>query len=251
MKIGARDICELLRVKHGGEPFETELTIGPGGGPRLDAWAMRRSWTRGGTFGYEIKVNRGDWLQDQKYEEYREYVNYFYIVCPWGVVEPQEVPHGVGLMYVTRTGSRLLTKRKPARRPVDSVAQVVLFKGLLINRFQVDENRGTNNRDYWTAWIKRKAEDQELGHRVGRRIAQKYARMESELLLAQKQVEKVEAYRAVLDELHVTSWDSPEKVAARARRRFVEGVPEYLEHKLENLRIAITKLQSGLIGEDQ
>ena len=67
--MNARDIVDLLSTKHSKDLFIPECKDGPTWGAshlRLDAWALTRSWASPCSYGYEIKVSRSDWMQDDK-----------------------------------------------------------------------------------------------------------------------------------------------------------------------------------------
>ena len=75
----------------------------------------------------EIKKSRGDFLADLKKGKWRLIArgtypaNYFYFVCPDGLIKPHELPDKVGLLWVSPRGTvrmRLKAKRinrKPLR----------------------------------------------------------------------------------------------------------------------------------------
>jgi len=54
--------------------------------------------------GYEFKVNRADYFNDirkGKWKKYLPYCNTFSFVCPKGLINTNEVPEGIGLLWVT------------------------------------------------------------------------------------------------------------------------------------------------------
>lgn len=55
---------------------------------------------------YEIKVSRADFMNDAKKEKHKAQTgaNFFYYVCPEGLIKPEEVPSKYGLIYVTTLG---------------------------------------------------------------------------------------------------------------------------------------------------
>ena len=60
----------------------------------LRTWAVR---------GYEIKVSRGDFLADKKWQNYLPFVNFFYFATPPGLVKASEVPDDIGLLELDQT----------------------------------------------------------------------------------------------------------------------------------------------------
>lgn len=68
---------------------------------------------------YEVKVSRADFLADlakpQKRQAYADLAEAVYFCAPQGLVEPSEVPKGVGLLCETAPGEFMLA-RKASRR---------------------------------------------------------------------------------------------------------------------------------------
>ena len=110
----AREIIDRLAEKHRADVFITECKYAESAinGRRMDAWAMKKSWARLTTYGYEVKVTRSDFKRDTKWKQYLPYCHYFSFVCPKGLIEPHEIPYGIGLLYVNENG---VYTRTPAR----------------------------------------------------------------------------------------------------------------------------------------
>jgi hypothetical protein len=68
------------------------------GGKRIDAAIIdvSKRWIRG----FEIKVSRGDFLADEKWQDYAEFCSSLSIVCPEGLISKEEVPEPFGLLYI-------------------------------------------------------------------------------------------------------------------------------------------------------
>lgn len=68
-------------------------------GIRIDALIVdiKTRWIRG----FEIKMSRSDFLQDQKWEQYSEFCSSLSIACPDGLIRKEEVSDPFGLLYVT------------------------------------------------------------------------------------------------------------------------------------------------------
>lgn len=52
--------------------------------------------------GYEIKVSRQDFQNDNKWREYLGYCDYFYFVCPADMIKPEELEPNIGLIYIDK-----------------------------------------------------------------------------------------------------------------------------------------------------
>ena len=66
-------------------------------GRRLDMLSL--DYMRGRVRGYEIKVSRSDFVNDTKWQDYLPYCHQFYFVCPPDLIQPDELPKEIGLMY--------------------------------------------------------------------------------------------------------------------------------------------------------
>lgn len=76
----------------------------------LDWLAIKKSWASPRIIWFEIKASRGDFLQDQKRVDYLQYVNQFFFVCPKWMIQKDELPDWVGLMYVDDTWIRTVKR---------------------------------------------------------------------------------------------------------------------------------------------
>ena len=65
---------------------------------RIDLFYFSR-WNRQ-TKGYEIKVNRQDFLKDKKWKEYLKFCTWFYFVVPKDLIKLDELPKNIGLVEV-------------------------------------------------------------------------------------------------------------------------------------------------------
>ncbi len=124
-------ILALLEARHSKDVFISECKNGETWGARdllkLDAWVLRRTYSPLTTIGYEIKVSRSDFENDQKWVGYLDLCHLFYFVCPAGLIRSTDIPSSIGLIWVSSTG-KLHTKRKAERRKPD----VGKLNGLLI-----------------------------------------------------------------------------------------------------------------------
>ncbi len=78
-----------------------------------DAWGMSRSSITMLTMGIEVKVSRTDFRsRSQKYKEFSSTPlgNYQYVLCPSGMIAPEEAHREWGLLWWT--GERIINKKK-------------------------------------------------------------------------------------------------------------------------------------------
>jgi len=123
-----RVILELLRHRHSGLEWATfvELNEGTGsfGGRRIDFFAFNlwpsKKYLK---IAYEIKVSRSDFFKElddpRKREPAERLANECYFATPVGMVQPDEVPEGWGLIEMIANGLRI--KKRAQQRQVDTL----------------------------------------------------------------------------------------------------------------------------------
>lgn len=101
-------------------------------GRRADALAVDFRRSSPALVGYEIKVARGDWLHEldhpDKADAWGKFCTQWYVIAPDGVVKPEELPDGWGLVTPVakvRTVERVKAKvREPAALPLPVVIEL-------------------------------------------------------------------------------------------------------------------------------
>ncbi len=135
--INADTIKAALKNKHSKDLVVTECKNGDtwynSNLLKMDVWALVRTWSPSRTVGYEIKVSRSDFEQDQKWTGYFDYCHEFYFVCPAGLIRGQDLPQNIGLIWVS-AGGRLFTKRKAEYHKPDNDKLVSLLTYVLMSR---------------------------------------------------------------------------------------------------------------------
>jgi hypothetical protein len=79
-------------------------------GWECDFWCMSNT---GETREFEIKISRSDYAIDHKKEKHLDVTkgaNYFYYVCPSGLIAKEEVRGKYGLIYVNDRGMQIVKK---------------------------------------------------------------------------------------------------------------------------------------------
>ena len=78
---------------------------------RVDALIVdiSRRWIRG----FEIKVNRADFIKDDKWTLYSEFCSSLSVVCPEGLIHPEEIQKPFGLVWISQGRDRVKWKKKP------------------------------------------------------------------------------------------------------------------------------------------
>lgn len=251
-QLNASDILSALRKKHHKDIFVSEVKAGSSwlhsDVPRMDAWVMNPSWANPQTTAYEIKVSRGDFLSDEKWENYLPFCNKFWFVVPWKMVKPEEVPKNAGLMWCTSTGNRVIRKRKPEYRECDPSDLDLVYRYLLMWRTQItrEQRRQVDSVKYWKDWLKQKKDKKKLGQRVSNELANIVRSARREEKKAREKVEGYEFVRKRLEELGfnpeipITSWSLP-KID-----RKIEGQIEDVLKEVRSAKFGIEKCEREL-----
>jgi|GEM_PF-1361775 len=172
IKVTEGDILELLRQRHSEDLFIPKCKTGATWGVKqyyvMDAWSMKRSWSKNITTAYEIKVSRGDFLNDTKHNEYLKYCNQFYFVAPTGIINKNELPPEKGLIETSKNCKTLYTKKKATYRDIEVPKKLLYY--ILICRADIREEQGIDRLYYWRLLISQNEEDVELGKKVSKKI---------------------------------------------------------------------------------
>jgi len=235
--VKAGQLLDLLAEKHSDDLFVPECKDGPtqfGNHFRLDAWAMKKSWAHPKLTGYEIKVSRSDWLQDQKIQAYLRLCNELWIVAAHGVVQPEELPETVGLMVPASTGSRLLTKRRASYRQIEPPVDLLLYVLMCRTRVQrgghVDESRA-ERAARWKALLEDEKSFQKLGWMVSKRLKEetidKVQAAERAVKQSEQQLAQLQRAADVLKELGI-NWESTWNIERAIKAKLVPPQVEEL-----------------------
>ena len=206
----AKDILELLEARHSSDIGVAECKTGPTHGAnhrRMDFWAMPRSWAHPSVSGYEIKVSRSDFLKDDKWPAYLPYCNLFYFVCPWKLIAVEEVPEQAGLLWASKTGTRLFTKLKAPHRDVQVPES--LFRYILMARSKITSPLSPDHcaEDMWREWLRKKESKAKLGYRVRMRLnkltQEKIDETESRMLILERRLENFKGMAEICSQLEI------------------------------------------------
>ncbi len=179
--MNATQVLVAVGNRHTKDLYTEELCCGPGGSPRLDAWAMTRSWSNFTTHGYEVKVSRGDWLHNQKLEGYADYVHRLWVVCPWKLIDPSEVSEMCGLLWVTKKGARAVMKKKAPL--LDPQHWTEPLRSAVFNRGEVKRQTShlptVDRRAVLRDWMEGNKDDWMLGRVVSKKIGAMFSKIRS------------------------------------------------------------------------
>jgi hypothetical protein len=254
----ASTAISALAVKHAADVFVPECKDGPSAGSshfRMDAWAMLKSWSNWKSWGYEVKVSRSDYQQDKKWTAYLPYCNEFYFVCPAKMLQPSEVPDPAGLMWVSSTGNRILTKKKAAFRSVvipEEVYRYILMSRAKITRHWCDANDSRESRmDRWREALAANDEGKKIGRLVKGAIAERQALLECENLKLQARIRHIQEFKDELekcgvDVTHLNGWYEGRR---RAKRHLMQAIPSDLVGRLRSLHDEAKRVADALEQE--
>ena len=181
-KITARDITKALAKRHKEDMFFTEVKNGPTQTvthhSKIDALAIKISWTHFGITGYEIKVSRSDFLRDEKWRAYLPMCNQLYFAVAPGVCDVEEIPDICGLVVMNSKGGIRTIKKAPWR---DIEPPVEMFKYLMFTYigplYRAERNIPRHERllpsdrfEQFKLYLEDKANMWEIGHLVSRKL---------------------------------------------------------------------------------
>jgi hypothetical protein len=258
----AKQIVELLAQRHSKDLFIPECKDGStwfSEHLRLDAWAMLRSWTHEKAIGYEIKVSRSDFLSDNKLQTYMQYCHEFYIVAPSGIVQPNEIPEGAGLIVPSANCTRLYTKVKAPYRniewPVDLLRYILIARVTGISNTTRPREERPDSKTQWEAWLKKKHDDLDWGQKLRgklRKIVQDEVlavRLENKRL--QDSQEKYAKIKQFCDENDIPMWTTYDAQKSISRRfdELRQGMSNEMLRKLRALSRDINYVVEKIEGE--
>ena len=269
--MNAAVIQRALRTRHSKDLYISECKNGPtvtaGARPiRLDGWAFVKTWGPAPSVGYEIKVRRADFLNDNKWQAYLPLCHQFYFVTPKNLIQLEELPEGIGLLEALGPSARLVLRRKAQHRTPDSAAYQQLLHYILMCRVReggtwvlnngVEEDNTTRRRrevEEWTEWLRTRVDGQELGQRISYEVAKELRRMRQEAENAKALVRGYESTRQVL---HVLGFDPDIPVSEWRLERLAQSlnpIDRNLIKSVESLRDqltdTLTKLRNVRSGE--
>lgn len=241
--ITAAVLSKMLAQRHSDAVFIPECKMGMAGSRTLDGWALLPTWSPLTTIGYETKVSRSDWLQDQKFEEYRAVCHLFFVVAPKRIVERQELPAGVGLLEPVGQGdgARLVMRVKAVRQEPDPAKLVRLMAyALMWKRVEHDPGRQTrpHRAEMWRRWVADRQEFQAIGGSVAGRMRQILTDAISARRAAEAKAERLADAARVLEELGV----QPQWSAYATRREIERALSQEKDGTLAAIRQAATAL---------
>jgi hypothetical protein len=209
VKIRADMIKKGLSEKHSDEFFMTEVKNGPTWAARkgellkLDGLAIKKSWTKPRFTGYEIKVSRSDFLNDEKWPAYMKYCHRFYFACPKGLIQPEELPDDVGLLWYDPSYNKagnLYTRKKALFRNIEISHEMLYY--IIISRLDNDRHPFfSTKREKYQAWVDDKVERERLGWLVNNKMLEEIQELEDRTKKAERTARKYKGDSETLEKI--------------------------------------------------
>jgi chaperonin cofactor prefoldin len=178
VNITSADIKKSLESRHQKDFYLTEVKTGSTWFDKfykIDAMAMAKSWRNPKVTMYEIKVNRNDFLRDQKYQNYFAFCHEFYFACIPDLIQRDEIDAHAGLIYSTGKSNRIIKKALYREQQIPSE----IFQYIIMNRINENPYPFFNDKiEYFEAWLQRKTSTKELSCRIKSEIINRIASLE-------------------------------------------------------------------------
>lgn len=259
MKITADRLLRLLMHKHRDDVCVPEAPAGRG---RVDLWTMKRSWASPDIRSYEIKVSRSDFLQDDKWQGYMSCCHSFWFVTPQGVIKPDEIPAEAGHILVSKTGTKLYTKKKaPAHSKLDEKVLSKLMMSVLFSRSRIIGSyfggQPKTDEEKIREWLETKEEKRHLGAVYSKHLNEQVQRtIDKATIEAAEAIQENRVLQPVKAALEAMGFESPyrqlgfrpmDKIA-NAMKVIPPGFSASLDQllsQLEGMKLRIKELQDA------
>lgn len=214
-KVRADIILRHLAKRHTKDVFITEVKNGPtwfASHLRLDAVAIKKSWRHPCFTAYEVKVDRNDFLRDEKWPLYRQYCHRLFFACPDGLIAPEELPEDIGLIYYDPEKDSLHTKRQALFRDIEIPWEMLYY--IIMCREDSDRHPFfSTQREFLEAWVQDKEERIRLAYKVNDKIwktidelKEKVWRLQEKVKSLQNELELFERVKAILERYGISTY---------------------------------------------
>lgn len=257
--VRADEILYALAKKHKnnvGQPatFFTQVRNGPSHSARrgelriIDGLAIRKSWTHPHIIGYEVKVSRSDFMRDTKWMDYLPMCHELYFACPSGLIQPEEVGEGVGLIWYNPETKALTTRKKAVYRNIE-ISWTMLWHIIMSHLADDRHPFFSDQREKLQAWLEDKRSRRSMGYAVKGKLWQQLAEQEEEIEKLRRKLEftwdqpkrELEELKATLREagIDVDEWGWKHRLKELLQR----GVAVEIEHQINELEQTVHRLR--------
>lgn len=260
-KVTSFDIKEALALLHNKEFFITECKNGSTYFPpaqgllKFDGLVIDKSWTKPKITIYEIKVSRGDFLQDNKWHLYLQYCQEFYFVVPTGLIKKTELPDGVGLKYYNpETKAVRAVKKALYRSDVEISADMLMY--IIMNRLDSDRIPfyGSNRLEYAKDYLANKATKKIIGDCLRSTMAKELGVLHKEIERVKNDKHKIDLFYKIEkvlkahDVIRYGYWRNDEELISNLEKALSREYPKELDdirQRLEYDLKAIEEIKEG------
>jgi len=250
MKVRAHEIKRALGKKHHEDFFLTEVKNGSTWTNAelaiIDALAIKKSWTKPCITGYEIKVSRQDFLNDDKWPVYMNYCHRFYFACPTGLIQPEELPEDVGLVWFNPEKQSLYTKKKSKFKNIEMPTD--MFYYIILSRLENEKHPFfSSQREYFEQYVEDKISRSQLGLKVSSKMAKELKELEYKIARLEREKEMFERDKKLFEEvreimrkhgLRVNKWE----LARELDHALSTSVPPQFIETLQTIQNASKRL---------
>ncbi len=219
----------------------------PQGLLKFDGLAITKSYTKPNIIGYEIKVSRSDFKQDNKWHLYLQYCNEFYFVVPTGLVKKEELPDNVGLIYYNPDTKALRTIKKAQYRLIDK--PVGVYEYIIFSRLDEDRIPFYNDRkEYCTDYLNNEVDKKYIGERLGTKLAKDLQEATKRLHTLERSEKELEMWKAVerlLKDKNIIGYfhNDTETVVKRLKEALAGSFPSELETMINRMEYDLKMLK--------
>lgn len=213
----------------------------------FDGLAITKSYTKPNIVGYEIKVSRNDFLQDNKWHLYLQYCNEFFFVVPKGLIKKDELPENVGLIYYDPDTQALRTVKKALYRQIEEpvgLYKYIIFSQLEEDRIPFYEDKAEYARDYLQDKLNKSCIGKALGSKMAKDLEEAYKRLEA-VRYKEENIERWEKVEKLLRKHNILgwSWYKDDSWLDALEKALKSSYPKELEITLEALKREVDRLE--------
>lgn len=255
-KVQAHEIKRALAKKHTEDVFLTEVKNGPTNTSNnlliMDALAIKKSWSKPCITGYEVKVDRRDFLRDTKWHGYLNYCHRFYFVCPSGTIQPDELGEGIGMIWFNQETGSLSTRKAAAFKPIELPTELLYY--IVMNRtVQQPHPFFSSRREFLESWLEDKEERYKIGSRIGTKMAWTIKEMEDKVDELEGKMSRLEStsekYNRLLEILrqagvNTSGWRWEDDLVERLRNGTAKDV-RYIVDQMQRQINSLQKIVGG------
>lgn len=223
-KITEGIVIKAIAKRHKLDMFFIQVKDGPtqtvSHHSKIDALAIRLSWSNFGIIGYEIKVSKADFRRDEKWRSYLPMCHQLYFAVAPGVCDVSEIPDNCGLVQLTPKGGIRTVKKAPFRdipHPAEMYLHL-MFK--YIGPLEQHDRRYTRQEQYLESpktevfrdYLEDKADLKSIGQKASRKLREEINKLERELdklkFMRHDAIESSADIKLICEALDVKAWNN-------------------------------------------